>query len=317
MKLRDVDYLLALNRERNITRAAKRLGISQSTLSYFLANYEAQAGAVMFLRHANQLTPTELGRQHIEAAKQMANIKMHTYQAIRSLGRETDYTTLTIGVTPNRGLTIITELYPLLIEKFPNVRVKIVEGYTDFLERGLLSGKIDLFLSGMLDQVDERISCIRILNEEIVLAMHESFPLASRGQILPGHPYQVIKKEDLAETPLILLQEGTTVRRLADRYLAGATFKPLVVLETSNVKFACNLLSEGAGAGFIPLYHAQNTANLRYFSLSPVCHMDLGLLYMKNRELLPPEKYLVELVYLRDAGGNIETERLSEASQGD
>ncbi len=306
MKLKDVDYLLALNRERNITRAAKYLGISQSTLSYFLSKYEEETGSRLFYRHASQLTPTETGRQHIEAAKQMANIKTHTYQAIHALEDDSNVTTLTIGVTPNRGIQIITEIYPRFIDAFPNVRIKTVEGYSETLEKGLLSGKINMLILSMKEQTDERLAYVRMQREEIVLAMHESFPLASQGKAMPGHTFPVIQREELADTPFVMLQEGTNVRRLVDRYLAGADFKPLEVFETSNVRFACNLITEGAGAGFLPLYYAKSAPNLRYFSLDPACFMDLGIIYLKDRTLSPAEEFFIELVLEGEREGFIQ-----------
>ncbi len=306
MKLRDVEYLLALDRERNITRAAKYLGISQSTLSYFLSKYEEEVGARLFYRHPTQLMLTEAGRLHIEAARQMANIKAHTYHAIRTLGKDVNYTTLTIGVTPNRGQQIVTRIYPQFIDAFPNVRIKTVEGYSETLERGLLSGKIDIMLSSMMiEQMDERIEFIKMRREEIVLAMHKSFPLASKGIDMPDHSFPVILKEELADTPIIMMQEGTTVRWLVDRYLANTGIKPLVVFETTNVKFASNLAAEGAGAAFLPLFFAKSMSNLRYFSLDPGCFLDLGVSYIKDRELLPAEEFFIELISKGEKEGSL------------
>ncbi|WP_155802145.1 LysR family transcriptional regulator [Companilactobacillus versmoldensis] len=58
MELRVLRYFLAVAQEKNITRAAKQLLVSQPTLSNQLADLENELGAKLFIRGHRQITLT-------------------------------------------------------------------------------------------------------------------------------------------------------------------------------------------------------------------------------------------------------------------
>lgn len=69
MFIRQISYVLALQDERRISAAAKRLGISQSTMSKFLKRLETELGYKLFVPIQGQLELTSKGRIYIEAAQ--------------------------------------------------------------------------------------------------------------------------------------------------------------------------------------------------------------------------------------------------------
>ena len=65
MEIKDADYVLAIARNRNISKAAKELYISQPSLSRYLSNLEARLGTVLFERQNNDIVPTSAGEIYI------------------------------------------------------------------------------------------------------------------------------------------------------------------------------------------------------------------------------------------------------------
>jgi hypothetical protein len=60
----EVRYFLTMCKELNFTRAAKRCGVSQPSLSNSIKRLEQKLGGPLFLRHGNRgVRLTELGRQ--------------------------------------------------------------------------------------------------------------------------------------------------------------------------------------------------------------------------------------------------------------
>jgi len=148
MDLKDIEYLMMLDEERNITRAAERLGLSQSTVSSFLLNLEKDVGSALFIRRRNTLIPTGTGEIYLDSARQMASIKMHTYQAIQAIG-DPAAEKISIGASPNRGSHIMMDIYPEIMKRFPRLKLEILEGNAESLRKKLLDNRVDMILSGI------------------------------------------------------------------------------------------------------------------------------------------------------------------------
>ena len=62
MEIRTLRYFLEVAREENMSKAAERLHVSQSTLSKQLRKLEEELGKKLFLRHSFSIELTEEGR---------------------------------------------------------------------------------------------------------------------------------------------------------------------------------------------------------------------------------------------------------------
>jgi DNA-binding transcriptional LysR family regulator len=69
VELRQLRYLVMIDDERNVGRAAARLYVSQPALSYALKNLEAELGVRLFDRHAGGVTATAAGRDVVAQAR--------------------------------------------------------------------------------------------------------------------------------------------------------------------------------------------------------------------------------------------------------
>lgn len=61
MELRQMEYILMIQEERSITRAAERLFLTQSALNQQLQKLEAELGTPLFVRNRSDWRPTEAG----------------------------------------------------------------------------------------------------------------------------------------------------------------------------------------------------------------------------------------------------------------
>jgi DNA-binding transcriptional LysR family regulator len=85
MQMNQVRYFLALCEERNFTRAAKRCGVSQPSLTNAIKRLERTLGGPLFHRNCRNIELTELGRVVKPYLKQ---INQCAYEAKRK-ARET------------------------------------------------------------------------------------------------------------------------------------------------------------------------------------------------------------------------------------
>ena len=71
MYLKEVEYMLKIAEEQNITRAAEKLFITPSALTQQLTRLESDLGVPLFHRDRRGCIPTEAGEIYLQAAREM------------------------------------------------------------------------------------------------------------------------------------------------------------------------------------------------------------------------------------------------------
>lgn len=99
MEKRQCEYFLTIAQEKNISKAAEKLFISQPSLSKFLIGLEKETGHKLFLRNRNQLEITEEGKIYLKYAKKFLSLENRMIQELSSR-RAKDSSKLSLGITP-------------------------------------------------------------------------------------------------------------------------------------------------------------------------------------------------------------------------
>ena len=71
MDFKELDYLITLADEKNISRAAEKLFMAQSSLSHFIRQLESELGTTLFIRTPRGIIPTASGEQFLVHARNM------------------------------------------------------------------------------------------------------------------------------------------------------------------------------------------------------------------------------------------------------
>ena len=248
----NLEYFLVAAEELNFTRAAKKLFISQQSLSNHISNMEKEFDVVLFNR-TTPLTLTYAGQALKIRARQILDLREETYREIADI-KDFSVGQLTIGVSHTRGRMILPEILPLYKERFPNIELKLVEGNSQELDHDLVHGTVDLII-GMLPFKVENIETVPIRQEEILLMV----PDAVLERTFPGRLNEI--KEMLSEhtdltllkdCPYLLLNKKNRVRTIADEIFEDAQISPNIVLETENIETVMALSMKGMGITFYP-----------------------------------------------------------------
>jgi DNA-binding transcriptional LysR family regulator len=144
--LDDLAAFLAVARERSFTRAAARLGVSQSALSHTIRELEARLGVRLLTRTTRSVSPTQAGERLLETvAPRLQEIEAE----LAALGELREKPAGTIRVTATEhaaDAVLLPNLAPLLREH-PDVKVEIAIDYglTDIVaqryDAGVRSGE--------------------------------------------------------------------------------------------------------------------------------------------------------------------------------
>ena len=299
MNTRTADYIIAIAEEGNLSLAAKRLGVSQPTLSAFLSQLENELGVDMFIREKKHLIPTSAGKIYIKASRQILGVKEQTYQAILRLTHK-PVETITIGATPLRGSIMVAQIFPKFNRRFPYIKVEIREAYTKELWRLAENNEVSYSLGSVYDSELPGLDTITISKEEVIVgvpAFHPLAPLAgSDSKNLVSLPI-----EAFADSPFVLLAPGTTVRKITDHIFSSVGIRPTVIFETNNNLVLSSMIRQGAGVGLLPRSAMIDSCpEVVYFSLKPRYYLNLAIVTAKGRKLTEAERYFAYLIIRQD-----------------
>src|SRR4051794_4110371 len=126
--LGDLAAFLAVARERSFTRAAARLGVSQSALSQTVGGLEARLGLRLLPRTTRNVAPTEAGERLLRAVGPALDEIDAGLAALSEL-REKPAGTVRITATENAAGAVLWPALERLLPDYPDVRVEIVIDY--------------------------------------------------------------------------------------------------------------------------------------------------------------------------------------------
>lgn len=299
MDIKNLLYIITISQEGSLSRASRKLSVSQPTLSVFLTNLETNLGVDLFSREKKRLIPTPAGNIYINAAKRIIQVKDQTYQAIHRISHELTET-ITVGATPLRGSVMIAQIFPAFSKRFPDVKIEIRECYMKDIRTLIKNGTINCALGTCFDRDDPDFDHIIIAKEEVILAVPAFHPLAP----LANNRFDQLVSIDIqafADSPFVLLSPGATIRAISDNIFSKAGFSPTIVFETNNALVLSNMIRQGVGVGFLPRSSIVRDADdIVYFSLTPQYYLELCIFVPKNKMLSEAECYFAYLVFKRD-----------------
>ncbi len=198
--LKQLEYAAAVADEGNFGRAADRCFISQPTLSAQIRELEQRLGMELFERgrHGARVAP--------EAAPVISQIKqvlVHMQNLLETVAAQEGEIkgTLRLGVIPTMAPYLLPVVVSELTKRQPMAQLELAEMQTEVLIAGLLAGTVDIGLlaAGYAPTLHERF----LLFEPFYLVSHSTGEFAQGG---------AVSNEELAEIPLLLLEDGHCLR---------------------------------------------------------------------------------------------------------
>ncbi|GGF39373.1 LysR family transcriptional regulator [Aliidongia dinghuensis] len=137
----DLGAFLAVAEERSFTRAAAKLGVSQSALSQTVRGLEERLGIRLLTRTTRSVTPTEAGERLCRTVGPHFD-EIKTELAALSAFREKPAGTVRITATENAAVTVLWPVLERFLPNYPDVKVEITVdyGFTDIVAEGYDAG---------------------------------------------------------------------------------------------------------------------------------------------------------------------------------
>ncbi|MFH8338250.1 LysR family transcriptional regulator [Streptomyces sp. AM6-12] len=222
MELRQLEYFVAVAEERNFTRAAERVHISQSGVSAQIRRLERELGAELFDRSARTVTLTVAGKAalaHARAALAAAGAVGQAVGEVSDLIRGR----LTVGMVVGCTVTPLFDALAAFHRAHPGVELSLLEDNSDRLLEGVRTGAVDLALVGTA-AVPTDLEALTLVGERLVAAVPPGHPLAARPRITLS---------ELLAHPLVCMPPGTGVRTVFDQACAARDLRPVIALQAT------------------------------------------------------------------------------------
>lgn len=277
MELKEQEYILAIAKYQNITKAADKLYISQPTLSIFLKNLEEKIGAKLFQYIDKKMIPTLVGELYIKKSKEILFIQKQFYNELSDLvkgykGR------IRIGMHLRKTLYFIPKLLTEFEKIHPNIEVVLLEDSSLIIENALLEGEIDLILTNKIIHSSENIETIPIYEDKFLIG------------ISPEKLKKYTKKEKfnieiLKNDRLLLQQKDQMVRQITEDFFSNLKLKPEKIFYIKNIETACQLAAEGYGVCFTMESYARffkYSKPIKFLETDKVPNIKVCIAYRKN-----------------------------------
>jgi len=124
----DLAAFVAVAQERSFTRAAAKLGVSQSALSQTIRNLEARVGIRLLTRTTRSVSPTEAGERLLHGVAPRFEEIDAELDALGKL-RDKPAGTIRLTSTENAANTILRPVLRRLLPNYPDIKVEIVVDY--------------------------------------------------------------------------------------------------------------------------------------------------------------------------------------------
>lgn len=239
MELRQLRYFARVVELGSMSRAALELGVVQSALSQQISRLESELSTRLLQRSAKGVTPTEAGLAFFREAQLALR---HADEARRAAQQSRLSGSVSVGLAPTTASVLGLPLMRALRERYPEVRLHMVESLSGHLASLLNARQLDLAV--LFDTHPARRWSVTPLVEE------KLFLIQSRrsARALPA----ALRLRDLRGLPLILPSAGHGLRSTLDAVFARMRVKPDITTEIDSLTMLMDAVDAGLGATIQP-----------------------------------------------------------------
>ena len=248
--LKQMLYFPAVCRTKNITKAAEELYISQPALSLSLKDMERDLGVQLFARQGNRLQLTEAGEHLMLEVEPL----LRHYEQVNSLLRSEVFhqPVLRFGFSSILGSVNAPELIRQFMKDFPEIHLQTTEDHGPNLLHQLEQDQLDIILTGGTHGEHEwknKFESISTVNAGLSFFVPAGHPLAARDHVTP---------EEISQEPLIMLDSSFYIAKAIEDLFARRGLTLHIILRTSQIYTAEQMIAIGTGAGFLPASSSEN-----------------------------------------------------------
>lgn len=247
MEMRQLRYFVRVVELGSMGRAAIDLNLVQSALSQQISRLEGELCTRLLQRTPRGVVPTDAGVAFFREAQLTLR---HAAQAVRAAQQARLSGTVSVGLAPTTSAMLGLPLMQAMQDRYPDVRLHMVESMSGHLAALLNAREIDLaVLFDARLQTSPEAPGSRLWQVQPLLS-EDLFLISTRQGGRSGNAAMTLA--ELGDEPLILPTGPHGLRSTLDAAFARAQVMPRVVLEVDSLSMLMAAVDAGLGATLQP-----------------------------------------------------------------
>lgn len=282
MDLRQMQYVLAIEKNGSMTSAAEHINVSQSAMSLSLKKLEEELGVALFQKDGRGITLTEAGKTFCKLADDIL-LRSDNLRATMEEYRADRQSSVFIA---SDAFDFSGEAVTLYNSFFPEVHFVQQVWQASQVPHLLRSGHADIALT-LSDMTNDEFHSRLVLEEPVYAVIRQDSAFGRRSRC---------SMKELAEYPLVTALDIFALRTLHNSFYQLLDLKPAGVIEVGDTQSMLFHVARGRGVSFIPesIFHFMMTV-LRNFEpeltaipiTDPVCRRSVYVTTRKGKKKLP------------------------------
>jgi DNA-binding transcriptional LysR family regulator len=260
MTFRQLEVFLAVAREGSFTLGAKRIHLSQPTLSQHIIDLEHELGRPLFDRRGRTVALSEAGRVFMPHAAHIVAAASDAHHAVMDLDGVT-YGSLLIGASTTPGIYVLPAVVAAFQQRHPRVAITLSIGNSRGIEERIRAEELDIgVVGGHVLGPGER--CVEAgLVDELVLVAHRRHTWTRR---------RAITTRELASERLLIREPGSATQQVMERALQVAGISTGPTMELNHTEAIKRCVMAGLGVAFVSVYAVRDEVKSRQLHVVPV-----------------------------------------------
>jgi DNA-binding transcriptional LysR family regulator len=253
MNLQGLETLVAISETRSFMEAARRLDVSQSTVSMQIKALEAELKIELFDRSTRPSVMTPAGIVITRTAREVLN---GIEDIRRSAQSESDLAgALRLGAVQTATLVLLPMCLTTVIRTHPGMKISVQSGLSGALTQQLLDGELDAIVVTEPKVVPPELRCELVLREQLAL--------------VSGGDRRVASVAELVHQPFIRFNRRVGVGAIVEEYLNHVRVTPEEFMELDSIEAILAVVERGLGVAIVP-ERSIGQANRHRVSVSPI-----------------------------------------------
>lgn len=238
MTNRSLEIFVAVAESESMSVAARKLFITQSSVSQAVSNIEKEYNVLLFERLSQSLHLTEVGKAFLVYARRILALQSEMESDLRCASETPK---VRLGATVTVGTCVISPILLQLKKQLPALDAKVSIANTHLLEKKLLKSELDIALvEGCIDHADLVVR--KAIDDQLVMICSIQHPL---------HRRSAVALRELSPYPFILREQGSGTRAQIERQFRNLQLPIKIIWDCYNTEAIINGVIDNHGISII------------------------------------------------------------------